>query len=215
MGGLVQLNERSSLISKLQSNFETRVTYIQAKVGTLVPSQIRALRLKSDTPRQPDLAREAEMHQSRISMLETAGANPTIGTLSAVAAALRVGLIVKFVPFSEMLAWENGFSQDEFKVTQIDKDALFLNPPPVETHQILPVVNYHQYNEKRILGADIWSEVITIPLYDRTLSVHSPTPNVVITTGQILDDEWSRCRWQNEINPTPQAPQSLMLTQSD
>jgi transcriptional regulator with XRE-family HTH domain len=114
----------------LQSNFKTRTAYIQAKVGTLVPSQIRALRIKSETPRQPDLAKAAEMHQSRISMLETAGSNPTLGTLSAIAAALKVGLKVEFVPLSEMLAWENEFSQDDFTVVTIDDDAEFLNPQP-------------------------------------------------------------------------------------
>jgi transcriptional regulator with XRE-family HTH domain len=122
------VNERSNLIAKLQSDFAARTAYIQAKVCTLVPSQIRALRLKSETNRQPDLAREAEMHQSRISALETAGANPTLGTLSAIASALRVGLRVEFVPFSEMLAWENRFSQDNFSVTKLDNDTAFLNP---------------------------------------------------------------------------------------
>ena len=122
------MSERSDLISRLQSDFKTRVAYIQAKVGTLVPSQIRALRMGSETPRQPDLARAAEMHQSRISMLETAGANPTLGTLSAMAAALKVGLKVEFVAFSEMLAWENSFAQDEFNVTRLDDDTAFLNP---------------------------------------------------------------------------------------
>jgi len=130
MKGLAQVSERYDLIDKLQSDFKARAGYIQAKVGTLVPSQIRALRLKSKMPRQPDLAREAGMHQSRISMLETAGANPTIGTLSAVAAALKVGLIVKFVPFSEMLAWENSFSQDRFDVVRLDHDTRLLNPQP-------------------------------------------------------------------------------------
>ncbi len=104
------------------------MAYIQAKVSTLVPSQIRALRLKSEVPRQPDLARAAEMHQSRISMLETAGANPTISTLSAIAAALKVGLKIEFVPFSEMLTWENGFSQDTFHVTPLEHDAQFIHP---------------------------------------------------------------------------------------
>lgn len=125
------MSERSNLISKLQSNFKTRAAYIQAKVGTLVPSQIRALRIKSATPRQPELAFAAEMHQSRISTLETAGANPTLSTLSAIAAALRVGLKVEFVPFSEMLDWENRFSQDDFEVIPLDRDARFLNPTAV------------------------------------------------------------------------------------
>ena len=30
------------------------------------------------------------------------------------------------MPFSEMLAWENNFSQDEFRVDEIDNDLQFL-----------------------------------------------------------------------------------------
>jgi transcriptional regulator with XRE-family HTH domain len=117
------------LISRLRAEFETRAAYIKAKVGTLVPSQIRALRLKSEMPRQADLANAADMKQSRISMMETPGAaNMTLDTLSSIAAALKVGLKVEFVPFSEMLAWENGFSQDQFDVVKIDNDLQFLNP---------------------------------------------------------------------------------------
>ncbi len=129
------MSERSSLISKLRSDFKARAAYIQAKVATLVPSQIRALRLKSNVPRQPDLAKAAEMHQSRISALETAGANPTLSTLSAIAAALNVGLKVEFVPFSEMLAWENSFSQDAFNPTRLDQDKKFLGLAPIEQLQ--------------------------------------------------------------------------------
>jgi hypothetical protein len=124
-------------MSKLQFDFDTRAAYINAKVSTLVPAQIRGLRLKSETPRQPDLGRASKMHQSRISMLETAGANPTIGTLSQLAAGLKVGLKIEFVSFSEMLAWENGFSQDEFNLVKIDEDQAFLNPvsmrPPLKS----------------------------------------------------------------------------------
>jgi transcriptional regulator with XRE-family HTH domain len=79
-------------------------------------------------PRQFDLAREAKLHQSRISMFETPGSNITLDTLSRVAAALRVGLVVKFVRFSEMLDWENEFRQDNFNVTKIQDDVEFLYP---------------------------------------------------------------------------------------
>ena len=69
------------------------------------------------------------MHQSRISMFETPGAaNLTLDTLSRLAAAFKVGLVVKFVPFSEMLRWENDYSQDSFDVTRIDHDIEFINP---------------------------------------------------------------------------------------
>jgi transcriptional regulator with XRE-family HTH domain len=127
------VNERSSRISKLLTNTNSRASYVKAKLGVLVPAQIRALRLKSDMPRQSDLAREAGVHQSRISMFETPGAaNVTLETLAKLAAAFKVGVVVKFVPFSDMLRWENDFSQDEFKVTKLTDDIAFLDPAAVQ-----------------------------------------------------------------------------------
>lgn len=40
----------------------------------------------------------------------------------------KVGLVVKFVPFSEMLRWENSFVQDSFRVLPINEDTSFLSP---------------------------------------------------------------------------------------
>jgi transcriptional regulator with XRE-family HTH domain len=95
-------------------------------------------------PRQADLAQASEMLQSRISLIETPGAaNVTLDTLSRIAAAFKVGLIVKFVPFSEMLAWENNFSQDQFDVVKIDKDTAFLSPTPfVQTIELVLTAPY-------------------------------------------------------------------------
>ncbi len=123
------MSERSKLISKLLTDRKARFAYIKAKLGVLVPSQIRALRLRSGMLRQTDLAKSASMQQSRISMLETPGANVTVETLANLAAVLKVGLVVKFVPFSEMLQWENSFSQDSFNVLPLNEDRNFLSPP--------------------------------------------------------------------------------------
>jgi transcriptional regulator with XRE-family HTH domain len=126
------LSERLNLIHKLCESIDSRTSYIKAKLGVLVPSQIKALRINSEMPRQSDLARVAGLHQSRISMFETPGAaNLTLETLARLAAAFKVGLIVKFVPFSEMLRSENEYSQDSFCVTPIDKDYEFLDPATV------------------------------------------------------------------------------------
>ena len=122
------MSERSKLISKLLTNRRARFAYIRAKLGTLIPSQIRALRLRSGMPRQADLAKLASMQQSRVSMLETPGANVTLETLASLAALFKVGLVVKFVPFSEMLKWENSFSQDSFSVLPLNEDTNFLSP---------------------------------------------------------------------------------------
>jgi transcriptional regulator with XRE-family HTH domain len=127
------MSERLERIYKLLKDQKSRASYIQGKLGVLVPAQIRALRLKSSNPPMPyqrDLAGEAEVQQSRISMFETPGAaNITLETLAKVAAGLRVGVVVKFVSFHEMLHWENSFSPDTFNVTpRLEEDEEFLNP---------------------------------------------------------------------------------------
>lgn len=137
------MSDRFQKISRLLSSYKSRTAYIKAKLVVLVPAQIRALRLKSDNPPMPyqkDLAREAEMQQSRISMFETPGeANITLETLAKVAAALRVGVIVKFVPFHQMLRWENDFCSAGYDVRpRLEEDEEFLNPdhadqPPMES----------------------------------------------------------------------------------
>jgi transcriptional regulator with XRE-family HTH domain len=129
--GLQLMDERSKTISRLSSDLDSRISYIKAKLNVIVPSEIRALRLKSGMPRQADLATAAKMHQSRISMFETPGStNFTLETLAKLAAVFKVGLIVDFVPFSEMLDWENRFSQDSFDVVRIDKDWSFIEGIP-------------------------------------------------------------------------------------
>lgn len=125
------MNERSKKIFKLKESDASRIAYIKAKLSVLIPSQIKALRRKSGMTRQEDLANAANMLQSRISAMEKPGAvNFNLETLVRLASAFKVGMIVKFVPFSEMLRWENQFRQDNFNVTTIDEDSEFLNPSP-------------------------------------------------------------------------------------
>ncbi len=139
------MSERSKTIFKLKADKKARWAYIKAKLGVLVPSQIRALRLTSNMPRQNDLAKEAAMQQSRISMLERPGeANVTLETLAWLAAVFKVGLVVKFVPFSEMLRWENAFSQDKFNVIKLDEDVSFLAPAELGPLADLAVASFER-----------------------------------------------------------------------
>lgn len=122
------MNERLKRISRLLSSGASRASYIRAKLNVLIPSQIRGLRLKRPMT-QRELADSAKMKQSRISAMERPGeVQFNLETLVRLAAAFKVGLKVEFVPFSEMLAWENGFSQDQFNPIPIDNDRAFLNP---------------------------------------------------------------------------------------
>jgi len=71
------------------------------------------------------------MKQSRVSAMEQPGAvNFNIETLVRSAATYGVGLVVRFVPFSEMLRWENSFDQDAFDVVPIGEDTEFITGTP-------------------------------------------------------------------------------------
>ena len=122
------MSERSKLISRLLLERDYRAAYIRAKLDVLIPSQLRALRLRQEKT-QPELAKLADMKQSRISAMETPGqVNFNLETLVRMAATLNVGLMVKLVPFSELLMWENEYSQEVFDVTRLPNDTDFLEP---------------------------------------------------------------------------------------
>jgi transcriptional regulator with XRE-family HTH domain len=113
------------MISKLINRRDTRESYIRSKLSVLLPAQIRSLRLRREM-KQAELGAEADMKQARISMLERIGvASFRLETLIKLASAFRVGLIVKFVPMSEMLAWEN--------VVPVEKDEAFINYESVQS----------------------------------------------------------------------------------
>jgi transcriptional regulator with XRE-family HTH domain len=114
-------NAKSQFIEKLE-DWKYREAYVRASINVNLPSQIRALRLRQGMT-QKDLADASKMLQPRISAMEKPGAVKfNVETLVRVAAGLGVGLIVKFVSISEMLAWENGFCQDEFNAARFDHD---------------------------------------------------------------------------------------------
>ena len=135
------MNARSKKISKLKNDPKFRASYLRAKLNVNVPSQVRALRLRQGLT-QIAFAEEIGMKQSRISAMESPGAtNFNLETLIRLAAAYKVGLIIKFAPFSEVLDWENRFSQDIFDVVTIDKDIEFLRP--AASHDLAPDLQHN------------------------------------------------------------------------
>lgn len=122
------MSSRSQTISKLLNEKSSRESYLKAKLNQIIPSQIKALRLKESWT-QKALGEKAGMKQARISAMEKPGETAfSLETLIRLASAFRVGLQVKFVSYSEMLKWDDKFSQDNFAVTPIEKDETFLNP---------------------------------------------------------------------------------------
>jgi transcriptional regulator with XRE-family HTH domain len=124
------MSSRMKTISKLLESRENRESYIRAKLNHLIPSQIRALRLREEWT-QKQLADESGMKQARISAVETPGVvNFSLETLIRLAAAYRVALQVRFVPYSAMIDWEDKYSQDTFAVTPIEDDGELVSPSP-------------------------------------------------------------------------------------
>jgi transcriptional regulator with XRE-family HTH domain len=91
------------LLSKLE-NKAYREAYVSEHVKTSIPIQIRHLREQRELT-QTELAVQAKTTQTVISRLEDPNyGNLTLNSLIKIAAALDIGLLVKFVPFSRLLS---------------------------------------------------------------------------------------------------------------
>jgi transcriptional regulator with XRE-family HTH domain len=164
MGLQNSISDRSETICKLLQDKSARESYVRATLNVLIPSQIRSLRLREPWTQQ-QLGKEADMKQARVSASESPGSvNFSLETLIRFAAAFRVGLQVRFVPFSEMLDWENKYSQDDFAktVTKIEDDSSFLKPETSKALRILNIgeqkaLNPHQEKTEatNLLGAAV------------------------------------------------------------
>ena len=111
------------LIAKLR-NKDYRDAYVEEKVATSLPFQIRALREQSARQwSQAELGRRAEMRQNAISRLEDAeSGTPSISTLLRLARAFDVALLVKFVPFSKLLSEFSDLSFEALSVPSFDEE---------------------------------------------------------------------------------------------
>jgi transcriptional regulator with XRE-family HTH domain len=115
--------ELNRLRTELKTDEAALLAYIKAQISVHVPFQLRALRSAFEDGRQQTLASRADMKQPSISNLEKPGWNGVhTETLARLAAAMRVGLIVKFAPISEMIEWHESFSPDEVNIPNLDTE---------------------------------------------------------------------------------------------
>ena len=113
----------SKVWKKLQVK-EYRDGYTQAQLSVEVPFQIRALR-KARGWTQAQLAERSGIPQARISHVEQPGRDPlSLRTLYRLSAAFDVGLLVQFVPFSELVRREAAFDPKTFRVSSFKDDRL-------------------------------------------------------------------------------------------
>ena len=101
---------------------EERDAFVASQIDVGIPFQIRALR-KQFGLNQKELAELTGMRQPRISAMERPGSGSlNLETLKKLASAFDVGLLVKFAAFSELVAFENEFSPDDFRVLSFSTD---------------------------------------------------------------------------------------------
>jgi len=104
----MNLSSREKLIARLRRGKKARAEFVDSHLGKGIAHQIRATRDRLEWS-QERLAAEVGMNQNAISRLESPEyGRPTITTLKRLASAMDVGLVVHFVPFSQMVDWVSG-----------------------------------------------------------------------------------------------------------
>ncbi len=123
------MSTKAQKIARLR-NKKYRDAFVASQISVGLPFQIRALREQRGW-KQSQLAGKAEMLQPRISAMESpGGAKFTLETLRRLASALDVALVVRFVPFRELVDWSERFNPDTFAVPSFDEDMA------TEKHQV-------------------------------------------------------------------------------
>lgn len=168
------MGRREKLIKAL-SDLDFRRQFVSAQVRRFVSGQIRTLR---DVKRwtQGELGQRAAMKQNAISRIEDPDYGDfTINTLLRLAAAFDVGLIVRFVPFSELVGWNQKISPKEYcppsfsedrGLRSFPKDDAFLRPRlrPIPTAvSSQPSAIQHLIPGQIIMDAHLNSQDIGVP----------------------------------------------------
>jgi len=142
----VNINDkRKRQLFKDLKNKDYRNAYVSSSVDVGVASQIRALREQREW-NQSKLAKEAKMHQVRISELENPSHSPTLATLKKLATAFDVALIVRFLPFSDLVKWKLDMSAESLEVQSFQQEEFFKEKPGNESDSDLLGVYYSGNN---------------------------------------------------------------------
>lgn len=125
------MSTHSNIEEKLRDP-DYRRAFVASQINIGIPFQIRSL-LKSRSWTQEILAQRTGMLQPRISGLIAAGkTRPNIETLRRIAEAFDCGLMVRFVPFSELARWSEEFDPERFDVPSFAEDSFSHAPADAE-----------------------------------------------------------------------------------
>lgn len=133
-----------------------RDAFVASQIDNGIAFQIRAMRKKENWT-QKDLGDKADMKQTRIHILEDPNKiNVNINTLRRIASAFDVALIVRFVPFSDLVKWDANLSSESLLVASYDEDPFFKKetqiaeaPPSAITKEYSGKSNVIQLDDRR------------------------------------------------------------------
>src|SRR5258708_22253274 len=102
------LTSNRDLWIRLRRSLDSRVRFVESHLSKNLAFQIRTMRDHKDWS-QAQLASAVGMNQNAVSRIE----NPyygktTLSTLKRIASAFDVALVVRFVPYSELVHWVTG-----------------------------------------------------------------------------------------------------------
>ena len=104
----MNLSSKKKIIARLRRGKSARRHFMESHLSKTTAFQIRAIRDALGWS-QTRLGEQTDMNQNSISRLESANyGKATITTLKRLAEAFDVCLVVRFVPFSQMVDWVSG-----------------------------------------------------------------------------------------------------------
>jgi transcriptional regulator with XRE-family HTH domain len=105
----MSLISRAGTMKRFRRSKAAREKFVDALIDNSIPTQIRAIRDRQGLSQERLAELAGGMNQNAISRLESPSyGKPTLTTLKRIASALDVGLVVRFVPFSELADWVSG-----------------------------------------------------------------------------------------------------------
>lgn len=113
-------NKLMQLAQRMRSK-EYRDALVEAEIANGIAFQIRAMQAERGWT-QKQLGDSAGMEQGSISRLLNSSGNSSLNTIRRMASAFDVALIVRFVPFSQLLEWTVNLSRDRLAPTSFDKE---------------------------------------------------------------------------------------------
>lgn len=176
------LNSREGLIKRLSASKEARERFVSSHVDKGYAFQIREMREYEELS-QTELGAKVGMNQNSIHRLESPDyGKATITSLKRLAAAFDVALIVRFVPFSQLINWitgtpfvDHGLSSKALAVPGFEEEKIsgaFLPSAVFPTHTVTIPVNTNLWTTNVSAHGDLLDRILQestqryVPIHD-------------------------------------------------